>query len=96
MVRLMIAGLLLVSVMARAQQPVTFLSVDSTTYQCYLTGDWDKLIDTGKAALGQGIDYKRLRQRMGYAWFAKGDFYASESQYEKALVFDESDADTRA
>jgi len=76
-------------------EPLTFQSADSITYQCYLAGDWDKLIETGEQAIAQNIDFKFLRQRMGYACFVKSDYYASQKHYEKALEFDESDPDTR-
>ncbi len=95
MVKYLIAVLFFVSVAVRAQEPITFSTADSITYQCYLTGDWEKLIKTGKEAIDQNIDYKRLRQRMGYAYFARADYYASQLQYEKALTFDAFDPDTR-
>ena len=96
MVKFLIASLVFVSVVAKAQEPITFLSVDSVTYQYYLTGEWDKLIRIGKQAIEQKIDYKRLRQRIGYAYFVKADYFAAQMHYEKALTFDEYDADTRA
>ncbi len=77
------------------KETLTFQQVDSITYQCYLVGNWDKLINTGKEAISQQIDYKRLRQRMGYAYFAKTDYYSSMNHYEKALKFDKTDSDTR-
>jgi hypothetical protein len=95
MYRLIIIILVLVSAKVMAVESLTFYSADSITYQCYLSGDWDKLIETGEQALAQNIDFKRLRQRMGYAWFVKANYYASQKQYEKALEFDEFDADTR-
>lgn len=79
----------------QAQDSLTHASTDSLTYQYYLSGDWNKLLETGKQALAQNIDFRRLRQRMGYAWFAKADYFASQKQYEKALEFDEYDPDTR-
>ena len=96
MVRYIITAFLFVAVVAKAQEPITFITADSITYQCFLTGDWDKLIKTGKQAIGQNIDFKRLRQRIGYAYFAKADYYAAQKHYEKALTFDEYDFDTRA
>jgi tetratricopeptide (TPR) repeat protein len=92
MVRFLIAVLLIAPLGLKAQQPLTFLSADSITYQCFLKGDWKKLISTGKQAINQNIDYKRLRQRMGFAYFIKADFYAAENQYEKALNFDKYDS----
>ncbi len=95
MVKFIIVALLFIPAVVIAQQPVTFRSADSITYQCYLKGEWEKLISTGQQAIAQNIDYKRLRQRIGYAWFARGDYYAAQSQYEKALAFDECDPDIR-
>jgi len=96
MVKFLIAVLVFISVVAKAQEPITFLSVDSITSQCYLNGDWDKLISIGKQAIQQKIDYKKLRQRIGYAYFVKADYYSAQLHYEKALTFDEFDADSHA
>jgi len=96
MYKFLIAALFIIPRVANGQQPITFLTADSITYQCYLTGDWDQLIETGSQAIRQDIDYKRLRQRMGYAYFIKTDYYSAQIQYEKALTFDAYDADTRA
>ncbi|MDD4970962.1 MAG: hypothetical protein PHT07_16160 [Paludibacter sp.] len=75
----------------RAQESLTLPAADSITYQYFMKGDWEKLIITGKESIKQHIDFKWLRQRMGYAYFIKADYYASEQQYEKALAFDKSD-----
>ncbi len=74
---------------------MTPVYADSITYQYYLKGDWEKLISTGKEAIHEHVDFKYLRQRIGYAYFVKGDYYASEEQYEKALSFDKKDSITR-
>lgn len=93
--KLIIIILLFISVKAKTEEVLTFMSADSITYKYYMEGEWDKLIETGKQALEQNIDFKRLRQRMGYAYFIKADYYASQKHYEKALEFDEFDPDTR-
>lgn len=67
--------------------------IDSLTYQYYWLGKWDDLINIGKEALNQQIDFKRLRQRMGYAFFLKGNYYEAMKQYEEAFAFDKSDMD---
>src|SRR5665648_109360 len=95
MCKFLIAALFFIPIVAYGQPPITFLTADSITYHCYLTDDWDQLIETGNQAIGQHIDYKRLRQRMGYAYFIKTDYYSAQLQYEKALTFDAYDADTR-
>lgn len=82
------------TVSANAQETYTLISSDSITYQYFIKGDWDNLIQAGKASLKQNIDFKWLRQRMGYAYFVKADYYASLNQYEKALTFDKTDSIT--
>ena len=74
---------------------LNFQDVDSVSYQYYLAGKWNELIKTGKDAISKQIDYKRLRQRMGYAYFMKADYYSAMAEYEAALNFDKSDMDTR-
>lgn len=95
MYKFLITALVFVSMVVKAQQPVTFLIADSITYQCYLNGEWDRLIKVGNQAIEQNIDFKRLRQRIGYAYFVKADFYTAQMNYEKALTFDAFDTDTR-
>jgi len=74
---------------------LNFQNVDSVSYQYYLEGKWNELINTGNEAISKQIDYKRLRQRMGYAYFMKADYYSAMAEYEAALNFDKSDMDTR-
>src|SRR5665647_287228 len=78
-----------------AEQPITYQLADSISYQHYMNGDWDKLINYGHEAIKQDVDFKNLRKRMGYAYFVKADYFKSQQQYEKALTFDESDVDVR-
>lgn len=91
MYKLIITLFLVLPLALKAQQPLTYGSVDSITYRYYLNGDWNELIKTGKQALAQNIDFEWLRQRMGYAYFVKADYYAAQKHYEKALKFNESD-----
>ena len=82
--------------LTKLNNSLNFQYVDSVSYQYYLAGNWNELIKTGKDAIRQQIDYKRLRQRMGYAYFMKADYYLAMAQYEAALTFDKTDLDTRA
>ena len=93
--KLIIITLLFVTMVVQAQKPITFQSADSISYQCYMIGDWDKLINFGNEAILQGVEFKTLYQRMGYAYFVKQNYFAAQSKYEKALKFDESDDGTR-
>jgi len=83
---------IIATLQARAQEFYTVPASDSITYQYYLKGDWENLIHAGKESIKHNIDFKWLRQRMGYAYFVKGDYYASQHQYEKALLFDKTDS----
>jgi hypothetical protein len=64
---------------------------DSITYQQYLRGDWDELIITGQKAIEENVDFKWLRQRMGYAYLMKKQYYQSYDAYEAAYRMDHSD-----
>ncbi|MDD4992695.1 MAG: hypothetical protein PHR83_10715 [Paludibacter sp.] len=87
--------LLSVPLFIHAQDKQYNQKVDSITYKYYLNGDWNNLIIKAKEAIKDSIDFKYLRQRLGYAYFAKGDYISSQQQYERALKFDERDVDTR-
>jgi hypothetical protein len=69
----------------------TAASADSTTYRLYLDENWPELIRTTKEVLAQSIDFKFLRQRLGFAYYQQRDFYASMKQYEQAYRMDPSD-----
>jgi len=83
--------LVIATLQGQAQETYTLSSSDSISYQYYSKGDWENLIRFGKESIRQNIDFKWLRQRLGYAYFVKGDYYASQLQYEKALNFDKKD-----
>lgn len=70
---------------------VTEASIDSISWQQYLAGDWDGLLNTGKLAAVNGVDFKWLQQRLGYAHYIKGHYYKSKSHYQKALRMDSTD-----
>jgi len=77
---------------ALAQEPVTFIGIDTATYRAYLEKDWDRIIDLGKEATGRGIDYYYLRLRIGYAYFMKSRYSMAVPHYKKALEFSTDDA----
>ena len=92
---LMPSDSMIINVQAADSASYTFQQVDSIMYQCFLSGSWDKLLKTGNEAIKNEFDYKKLRQRMGYAWFMKVDYYQAMKYYEDALKFDKTDLDTR-
>lgn len=74
-----------------AQDKPTKEQVDSISWNYYLNGEWDALIETGKKAHDHNINFKWLQQRLGYAWYVKGDYYKSRKHYQEALKFDKED-----
>jgi hypothetical protein len=89
--KIILLVMLVFPLLMKAQDLQYIRSVDSNTYQCYLSGDWDRLLALGKQALENKTDFKYLRQRMGFAYFMKADYYASQKQYEKALAYNDKD-----
>lgn len=77
---------------AKAQNDLDFRIVDSLTYGYYKSGDWNNLIKLGTEAIDHGIDYKYLRQRIGFAFFSKANYYESQKHFLKAFSFDSYDS----
>lgn len=88
--------LLNISFTAKGQGELNFQFVDTLTYYYYEKGDWENLINLGSSAVEQGIDYKYLRQRLGYASYISGDYIGSLRNFEKALKYDSYDPFTLA
>jgi len=61
--------------------------VDAKTYELYLQGKWDNLINAGNKAIDSGIDFYFLRMRIGIAYYEKKNFMSAEGQFKQALVF---------
>ena len=87
--------LLFLPLFSFSQAKLTFNKADSLSYQYYLKGDWEKLIDLSKEASNLDLESKQMKQRAGYAYFMTGDFYSAQNQYEKAFKYDQSDDITK-
>jgi len=83
--------ILLISMPVYAQEITDFNTVDSMSYAYYQSNNWDELIRFGKEANANKVDFKRLQQRMGYAYFSKADYYNAIKHYENSLSFDQTD-----
>ncbi len=77
---------------ARSQKK-SFQEVDAGTYDLYMKGDWQGLIQEGTYALHSGIDYFYLRMRIAYAYFKLGRYRNAIPHYKKALEFNSTDTD---
>jgi hypothetical protein len=93
-IRYIIVLLFLIQFTVRAQKQLDFPAIDSMTYKYYMNGNWDSLINLGKYALGNNIDFKYLRQRMGFAYFSGANYVEAQKQFAKALEYDSFDSFT--
>lgn len=84
---------LLTSTVVFAQNELA--KTDSITYSLYYFGKWNELIEYGNNAINNNTDFKWLRQRLGYAWYMKGNYFNAMKHYEKAYEFDKTDETTR-
>ena len=83
--------LVMITLTANAKEFGRVADVDSLSYAYFLKGDWNQLINLGKSAAEEGISFKYLQQRMGYAYFMLGDYYNSIRYYKNSLKFDPYD-----
>ena len=83
--------ILFFSISVYVQSQNDFHTTDSITYAHFQNQEWDKLIIVGKQALANDVDFKYLRQRLGYAYYFKADYFNAIKQYEKSLIFDPYD-----
>lgn len=90
-----VALLMNMSSSAYANTGITQAYIDSVSFHYFQLGNWDEVIQTGKLAKENDINFKWLQQRIGYAYFNKKQYYKSMQHYEKALAFDNKDEITR-
>ena len=57
---------------------------DIKTYQNFIDGDWDLLIQEGNQALKQGLDFYYLRYRLGVAYYMKKNYIKALKHFEQA------------
>ncbi|MCB9185780.1 MAG: hypothetical protein H6601_03455 [Flavobacteriales bacterium] len=64
---------------------------DTAQYNAYMKGDWERVIELGKLAQKEDVDYYYIRARNGYANFMLGKYFKAEKEFEKALKFNSAD-----
>lgn len=74
-------------------QHLSFREADSLSYQYYLAGKWDEVLNTGNQAIASGNDYFYLRMRMGIAAFEKENYVLAGRQFREALRYNPYDLD---
>ena len=65
--------------------------VEANSYQLYTEGKWTELINLGKSAVKQGMDYFYLRMRIGIAYYEKKNYNLAEEHFARALKFNTGD-----
>lgn len=73
-----------------AQNQTEIDRIDSLTYRLYQEQQWEELIDAGKNALRNDIDFYYLQMRIAIAFYQKRDFRQATRYFENALRFDNS------
>lgn len=66
--------------------------VDSTTYQLYVKSAFKSLIQEGKEAIRNNVDFYYLRLRLGEAYYYEKQPLVALQHFKKALEFQPSDA----
>lgn len=89
---LLLGFILFTSITSFSQDSLNFKTVDQQSYQLYIDKDWDKLIEIGKEALKQDIDYYFLRMRIGIAYFEKKNFRKAIKHFRHAASASQDDA----
>jgi len=82
----------LVTTVNAQKAPLSFKQVDSTTYALYLKQDWKSVIELGKQARTEGIDFYYLKVRMGIAYFKEHKMLHAVQFLEEANAINSFDA----
>ena len=74
-----------------AQNKLNTLQVDKITYDSFLKGDWHQLIQTGKEAIDNGIEFYYLDVRMGVAYYSLKKYRTAVKYFDKAYKLNNND-----
>ncbi len=85
-----IAILILMCMFVRAQQKLNYPEVDKISYELYLQGNWQKLIQYAGEARKQGIDFFYLQARTGIAFYKLNKYRNASEWFLKAWENDQS------
>lgn len=77
--------------LGKAQDTLSFATVDAKSYGLYTSENWDELIAFGNTAIAKGIDYYYLRVRMGTAYYKRENYRQAEVNFQKAKNFNSTD-----
>ena len=86
----LIVALTLFLLAAQAQQKLNFPEVDKVSYELYMQGKWEELIDFAKEARRQNIDFFYLQARTGIACYNLKKYRTASKWFLKAWENDQS------
>lgn len=78
-----------------AQNNKDFVYFNQRTYELYLSGNWQDLIDEGQEALRAGFDFFYLRQRIGIAYYELEKYGKAVPHFYAALQWNQEDPLTK-
>ena len=68
-----------------AQNNLNLTTVDQLSFEYFNAQDWNKLIDLGKKANRENIEFYYLNYRMGIAYYSKKNYRKAISFFEKVI-----------
>ena len=86
---------MLISSVSKAQETVSFYSIDSASYVEYMNNDFKQIKETGKAALKEGLDYYYLRMRLGIVGYNHKNYEYALPHFERAYEMNPMDTTTQ-
>lgn len=85
-----LAILILLGLFVRAQQKLNYPEVDKISYELFLQGNWQKLIQYAGEARKQGVDFFYLQARTGIAYYNLKKYRTASEWFLKAWENDQS------
>jgi tetratricopeptide (TPR) repeat protein len=73
------------------QKPINIASVDKQTYDLFMQGDWDGLIQEGRIAISEGITFYYLHYRLGIAYYNKRNYHKAITHFREAWQHNPTD-----
>ncbi len=87
----LIALMIFIYFQASGQEKISALEADRISYEYLIAADWDNLIEFGKDALRQGIDFYYLQYRLGIAWYQKKNYRKASDHFYNAWNINHTD-----
>ena len=85
-------GLLLLGINGlKAQEPMSFNTINGESYRLFLEEKWDSVLIMGREGIRQDMDFYYLRIRMGIACYNQKKYRQAAGHFKQALAFNLDD-----